>query len=187
MIQLNYENVNTFGYRSHFKIGKTVENNIDKLIYEYENITNYGFLECPYCNGTEFTNYCTYERHIVIGEIYKTINIQRVECKTCHKTHALIPPFIKPYFQNESSFIDFTIILIKVRNKKNTEIERRLLLSRQLLRHWKKRYEKHKTYLTTTIEDDIKEIFTRTFKEKYYEENHIVYFAKSVCCTYYTK
>lgn len=187
MIQLNHEIVNTFGYKSHFKICRNAEHNIDKLIYEYENITNYGCLVCPYCNGTEFANYCRYERNVVAGNINKTIKIQRVECKSCHKTHALIPPFIKPYYQNESSFIDFVMVLIRVRKKKTKEIERMLSLSRQLLRHWKKRYEKHETYLTTTIGDDIKEIFTRTFKEKYYEENHIVYFTKSVYCTCYIK
>jgi len=53
-------------------------------------------LICPGCDG--FTTYhATYRRSIQEGELVEQITIQRVLCKDCEKTHAVIPDFIRPY------------------------------------------------------------------------------------------
>lgn len=185
MILLNYKIVNTFGYKNHLEFSMNIDEILEQLIKEYEEIINYGYLECPECGGNEFTNYCTYERNVVIGTIAKKINIKRVQCKNCKKTHSLLPPFLKPKFQYESSFIDYMMFLIEEKEEKITEIEEKHFVSRQLLNYWRKRYKHHKPYLMTTIGKDIRKIFERTFKEEYYKKNRIVYFTKSVYITHY--
>lgn len=53
-------------------------------------------LICPGCgNGTVF--HATYKRHVHIEETVEWLIIQRVICKECKGTHAVIPDFIRPY------------------------------------------------------------------------------------------
>lgn len=53
-------------------------------------------LICPKCGGrTNFHD--SYDRHIHIGEEIEWIEIFRVICIKCGKTHAIIPDFIRPY------------------------------------------------------------------------------------------
>lgn len=185
MILLNYKTVNIFDYKSYLNKFENKEEQLDELIKEYEEIINFGYLECPECGEHDFINYSTYERNVVIGTIAKKINIRRVQCKNCKKTHSLLPPFLKPKFQYESSLIDDMTFLMEETEEKITELESKYSISRQILNYWRKRYKQHKLYLMTTIGKDIKKIFERTFKEEYYKRNHIVYFTKSVYITYY--
>jgi hypothetical protein len=53
-------------------------------------------LKCPVCGGS-IKLHDSYDRHVHIGDIVEWIIIYRVKCKTCPKTHAVIPDFIKPY------------------------------------------------------------------------------------------
>ena len=48
---------------------------------------------CPFCHSSAFCFYGTYERHILIGYGGERIMIrfQRIICRHCGKTHALIP------------------------------------------------------------------------------------------------
>lgn len=64
-------------------------------------MTNIPYIECPYCNSTNLIKHGYYTRNINYIDdgviIYEIINIQRVKCKDCGHTHALIPSFIVPY------------------------------------------------------------------------------------------
>lgn len=51
---------------------------------------------CPECGG-EVVYHATYERRVHIDEMDECITIQRVLCKECRITHAVIPDFIRPY------------------------------------------------------------------------------------------
>ncbi|MCL6479418.1 MAG: DUF6431 domain-containing protein [Peptococcaceae bacterium] len=53
-------------------------------------------LLCPRCGG-EVVYHANYERHVHIDEAVERITIQRVICKECRITHAVIPDFIRPY------------------------------------------------------------------------------------------
>jgi len=53
-------------------------------------------LTCPYCS-CRVNFHGTYERRIRIEEIVEWLTIQRVICKECRSTHAIIPDFIRPY------------------------------------------------------------------------------------------
>ncbi|AUS95457.1 DUF6431 domain-containing protein [Clostridium thermosuccinogenes] len=53
-------------------------------------------LICPKCGGKK-TFHDRYARHVHMGEEIEWINIFRVICSKCGKTHAIIPDFIRPY------------------------------------------------------------------------------------------
>ena len=140
-------------------------------------------MECPNCSSNRLISYGTYERNVGFGSIFKTIKIKRVKCKECCRTHAVIPTFIKPYFQYESSFIDFIMQLINVKKMKKRKIENKIKLSRQLIRKWEKRFKEHEIRLKVTFNNDsLKEIFIRMLDDKfiseYYNQNNVYYFQK---------
>lgn len=58
-------------------------------------------ITCPNCNSSELICHGYYERNVIIENnckhIKKRIKIKRVKCKTCGKTHALLPIDIIPY------------------------------------------------------------------------------------------
>lgn len=53
-------------------------------------------LTCPGC-GNRTVFHATYKRHVRIEETVEWLIIQRVICKECKGTHAVIPDFIRPY------------------------------------------------------------------------------------------
>lgn len=145
MTLLNSKKINIFEPKD--KINKNICKCVKQLeeeISEYEESLNYGYLICPDCHSDKLISYGTYERNVVIASV--TYKIKRVMYKGCGRTHAIIPSFLKPYFQYESSFIDFIIVLVFGKNKIITET---LEISRQLIRKWKKSFEEYKTRILT--------------------------------------
>ena len=69
----------------------------------YKDMKNFGSLECPCCHSKEYILWGFYERGITYmkqAQIYsETVKIQRVRCKSCGKTHAILPFGIVPYKQ----------------------------------------------------------------------------------------
>lgn len=189
MILLNSKKINIFSAKD--KINKNICKCVKQLeaeIYEYENNLNYGYLSCSNCHSDKLIGYGNYERNVVIAGFSFKINIKRVLCKKCGKTHAIIPSFLKPYFQYESSFIDFIIVLVFARMKKNKVIMDMFELSRQLLRKWKLRFEEHQTRILTYKNLDLKELlcelFYDDFQINYYFKNNLVYFSKVTNITF---
>ena len=168
MILLKEEKIKLFSYENCKNITKEEirEEKIEKLKYmirEYEEEENYEYMECPDCKSDRLIRYGTYERNIGIYGKYIKIRIKRVKCKKCNKTHALIPSFIIPYFQNEISFIEVGITLKEVEKERIVEISKKLTMSRQLLLFWLKRFKSHLTRLKTTISNNIETIMTSLF------------------------
>lgn len=183
MIILKEKKSNIFLEKRFKKINKLDIKQLEELIKEYENELNYEYMECPKCKCSKLISYGSYERNIGCGNEYKKIRIKRVQCKECGSTHAIIPSFIKAYFQYESSFIDFIMLLINVKKIQKRKIENKMNLSRQLMRKWEKRFKEHETRLNVTFDsNDLEEIFMRMldddFNSKYYNQNNIYYFQK---------
>ena len=69
----------------------------------YKDMKNFGSLECPCCHSKEYILWGFYERGITYmkqAQIYsETVKIQRIRCKSCGKTHAILPFGIVPYKQ----------------------------------------------------------------------------------------
>lgn len=54
-------------------------------------------ITCPYCNTLDMERHGYYKRYINIFGTKYYIRILRVRCKTCGRTHAVLPDFILPY------------------------------------------------------------------------------------------
>ena len=184
MITLKTRTVKLFDGSERINVSlKEKTYNLKEEIKEYEQTLNYGYLECPKCHTSNLIYYGGYIRNIGINQEFLIIRIQRVQCKDCNKTHAIIPSFIYPFFQCEKSYINYILLLMKVREKKDKEIENRLKLSRQLLSKWEQRFKNHETRLktflkTSKIPEIIKEVITGFFEHGYESENGIRYFQK---------
>ena len=75
---------------------------LQKIILENE---AYKYVDCPFCHAkNSFVKFGTYTRNVKILienklTVFYNIFIQRVICKSCKHTHALLPNFIVPYKQ----------------------------------------------------------------------------------------
>lgn len=54
---------------------------------------------CPYCHHNELIKYGSYSRHILLDEERISLDVCRVKCNNCKKTHAILPSFLVPYQQ----------------------------------------------------------------------------------------
>lgn len=181
MIQLNSGNVNLFNAKNINKNKKNIKV-LKTMIKEYEDNYNLEYIECPDCKCSDYIFYGTYERNLLSNADLR-IKIKRVQCKYCHKTHAIIPSFITPYFQHESSYINMVIYMLIVMQHKKQYIEHLLNISRQKIRQWEKRFLRHYSYLKTTYKintnEDIFEILRQPqLLKKYREENQMRYLEK---------
>ena len=69
----------------------------------YKKMNNFGSLECPCCHSKEYIRWGFYSRGVTYfrkNQIYsEVVKIQRIQCKSCGKTHAILPFGIVPYKQ----------------------------------------------------------------------------------------
>lgn len=184
MILLTKEKCNTFFEKDDIKKVNKDEKlkKIEELIRKYEEEVNYGYIECPHCKSEHLIFYGHYERNIgIYGEYYK-IRIKRVRCKHCGRTHALLPSFILPYYQNEVSFIEVTISLKIINDEGIEEISRICNVSRQIINNWIRRFKSHLTRLKVTISTDLEKIMTSLFdvkiREEYQKKNQLRFMEK---------
>ena len=83
----------------NFKMDDTF--NYNNLINEYEEYIddNMGKFTCPFCSSSDMIKHSTYNRKFFHPENYDviTIKIQRLKCKHCGRTHAILIHFLVPY------------------------------------------------------------------------------------------
>lgn len=79
-------------------------NTFCEILKKYDELINLPYLECPNCKSNNLIRHSKYKRnayYIEDNEIkHKIINIIRVKCKECKRTHALLPICIIPYKHN---------------------------------------------------------------------------------------
>lgn len=83
--------------------------------------------KCPKCNTNKhFVKHCTYNRNvcsIINSEIVTmTVEILRLWCNGCEKTHAVLPDDIIPYCYYGKSFVLYCLRLYYLENKSVCEI-----------------------------------------------------------------
>lgn len=108
---------------------------------------NIPYIECPHCGNTEFIKWGFYNRNIYYIENnfirFDIIEIQRVKCKKCGHTHALLPSFIIPYKQY---LLDVILSCIE-----NNNIIYKYKFSEDTIMNWKKQFIKFLPYLKTML------------------------------------
>lgn len=122
----------------------------------YLNVTNFCHLECPNCHSHDFIRWGHYERNVIFFSNDKTIiksttlKIQRVKCKSCNKTHALLPFGIIPYKQ----FTDEVIskILLELTQDSLDKVSNKYQIDQSIIKKWYYQYKKiHKSKVNTLI------------------------------------
>ncbi len=80
-----------------------INTKFQEIFKKYQKIVNYGSLICPCCKSKEYIKWGFYERGVTYFKNGKVVSeiifIQRILCKSCKKTHALLPIGIVPYKQ----------------------------------------------------------------------------------------
>lgn len=120
----------------------------------YLNTVNFGHLECPHCHSHDLIRWGSYERNVIffsyVGNSLesKILKIHRVRCKSCGKTHALLPFGIIPYKQ----FTDEVIskILEELTNDTLENISIKYQIDPLLIKKWCYQYNKfHRSKVNT--------------------------------------
>ena len=114
----SFDNLNCLQLKGNYMIVlilKKINCKFKKNIINYENIINFGHLECPHCNSLSLIRWGFYERGVIFFSDEcilesKIIKIQRVKCKACGKTHALLPFGIIPYKQFSDEVISKVLL-----------------------------------------------------------------------------
>ena len=78
--------------------------NFEEFLELYNKQCDFFDLECPFCHDNNFEKWGGYKRTVHYLDNNHTlqsrpIKIKRLRCKSCNKTHALIPEIIVPYRQ----------------------------------------------------------------------------------------
>ena len=140
-----------------------IQEKLLKLIEIYQKTDNFGYLECPYCHSDKLIRYGYYSRNIgCFGEYYEVF-IKRCKCKECGHTHALIPSFIVPYFQEFKEYILVCISEIVIEEESIMSVSDKLNITRQVISFWVKRFNMHLTRLKTTFSYDLKKLMEILF------------------------
>ncbi len=122
----------------------------------YLNITNFGHFECPNCHSHDLIRWGYYERSVIFfssDEITiesTTLKIQRVMCKSCNKTHALLPFGIIPYKQFTDEVISKILLELTYITLENTS--NKYLIAQSIIKNWCYQYNRfHKSKVNTLI------------------------------------
>lgn len=79
-----------------------IKNKFKDLLNQYKEdcaLLSVHMIKCPYCKQYAMVKHGYYNRSIKFSLQKYDINILRVKCKNCGRTHAVLPPFIIPYIQ----------------------------------------------------------------------------------------
>lgn len=120
-------------------------NNYDEKVLNY-----YGFWEyrCPCCNALHsFTRHAIYTRNICFLDSglveEKQINILRLACNSCNRTHAILPADTIPYLIYSFSCIFQVLLKHLVDEESVLEISNKNQISFQLIYLFIKRFINH--------------------------------------------
>lgn len=138
-------------------------------------------LECSCkCKG-QCIKYGRYPRRLIVNDKLAFIFIQRVYCKKCKKTHAILPTFIVPY---EINTLEYIMDLVKeFKDEKISSADYELERYINVYKAWEARFKA----IEYTISDDIEEVITfcayyygmcfmQSAKRKNSKLNEVIYF-----------
>ncbi|WP_134171432.1 DUF6431 domain-containing protein [Breznakia blatticola] len=89
--------------------------------------------------------------------VYIEFTVQRVYCKTCGTSHALLPDTIIPYFTYSYSVVLFALAMIYVEHREIQEVCEYFdhKIPRQLIKQWCKRFDRQ--YILMAIVQRVRE------------------------------
>lgn len=127
-----------------------------ETIQFYLNTVNFGHLECPNCHSHDLIRWGYYERNVIFFSsdginIENTIlKIQRVMCKSCNKTHALLPLGIIPYKQFTDEVISRILLELTYNTFDNTSSKYQI--NQSIIKKWCIQYNQfHKSRVNILV------------------------------------
>jgi hypothetical protein len=134
---------------------KECKNNFKEMLIKYQKSLNYGYLECPHCDSSHLIRWGFYHRNIYYIDsnkiLFEVLNIQRVKCKQCGHTHALLPEGIIPFRQ-----FSLNVILNCVYE---TDLSYNYNFSYDTIYKWKYQFNKFVPYLKTMFYNQSQYLF----------------------------
>lgn len=135
---------------------KKSNTNFKEIIQNYLNTVNFGLLECPNCHSNDIIKWGFYERGVLFfsnteqfNVEYDYLKVQRVRCKSCGKTHALLPIGIIPYKQLSSEIVISVIAEIASTNVEKAFTIFNFISEYTIKKLWIDFKKKHFSLLTT--------------------------------------
>ena len=138
---------------------KKINTNFKETIQNYLNTVNFGYLECPNpkCHSHNLIRWGYYERNAIYfsnnSNVFECniLKIQRVRCKSCGKTHALLPFGIIPYKQFTDEVISKVLYELTFNTLSN--VLDKYTISQSVIKNWCIQYNKfHKANINTLIQ-----------------------------------
>lgn len=77
----------------HSEVNEISQDNYDEMIEDLDP----ALLTCPHCGHTGTTIHGYYERRVKYDCVLFKLLVQRVKCKFCGRTHAILPDTLIPY------------------------------------------------------------------------------------------
>ena len=135
---------------------RKINTNFKETIQNYLNTINFGYLECPNCHSHDLIRWGSYQRNVIFfsndGTNFESeiLKIQRVRCKSCSKTHALLPFGIIPYKQFTDEII--SRILFELTDNTLENISNKYLIDQSIIKKWCYQYNQyHKSKVNTLM------------------------------------
>lgn len=98
--------------------------------------------KCPACGGRDIIFWSGYFRYVVLSDATsKKLFIRRVYCRSCNKTHSLLPWFVLVKRVYLASLIGDVLTSKIIKGISTRSIAKDLGLSRRTIRGWIKRFE----------------------------------------------
>ena len=141
---------------------------INKYYREMADLKSYK-LECSCGIKGNCIKYGSYERKLIINDKTVTIKIQRVYCKHCKKTHAIMPIFIIPYEQKPLNYVlDLVMTYI---DKKVSKADYELTRYLSIYNRWENRLRS----IEITLSDGINKViaFCASFFKMCFMQNKV--------------
>lgn len=144
-----------------------------KSIADYENTLNFNISECPNCGSSKLIKWGKYIRNVIYYKNNKKyeniIEIKRISCNECKKTHSIIPDFLVPYKVHISEYIN-EVIKNKITKVSTYKIIcDRYQVSRQLLKYWLDCFNEHYTRILVTLGETNKKTIIRIISKSIYD------------------
>ncbi len=149
----------------------------NEILEMYKNTDDFYGLECPNCKSDELIKWSSYIRVIYYLDELKNLKrelleIKRVRCQKCRKTHALLPECIVPYKQPTLD------VILKSINEDCETYE--YPFSYETIQNWKIIYRRKYLVYLKTMFDNKKEIMQKILNkiidtyEEFYKINKLI-------------
>lgn len=142
-------------------------------IKNYEETLNFNISECPSCGSSKLIKWGGYTRNAIYyknGKKYENIiEIKRIRCNNCKKTHSIIPDFLVPYKIHIAEYIN-EVIKNKITKDNTYKIScEKYQISRQLLKSWLDCFNEHYTRISVTLKESNKKKILRIISKSIYD------------------